>query len=182
MRVETNIDTVFKRFHSEVQEMPQHARRAIQISLFKAGTEVRTKAIGLAPAKSGDLRRSISMKPQSLSAIIDQVTVGTNKPYARIQDLGGTIRSKKKYLTIPIGNTKGRIQDHGDGFFIRTKAGKLLYVRKQGKGNIKPLFVLKRQVTIKGKPYLSKAFNDVTKSGKIARTLESEFEKQFKNS
>ena len=180
MQVDTNIDAVFKRFRNDVRSYPEDAARAIQVTLFKAGQDVRTKSIRLAPYKSGDLRRSISVKPQSLGGIKNFVVIGTNKPYARIQDLGGIIRPKSaRNLTIPIGGTRGRVRDHPDGFFIRSKAGKLLYVKKIGKNQIKPLFVLKKQVTIKGKPYLSRAFREVTSSGKIAQYLEREFGRTF---
>ena len=60
---------------------------------------------------------------------------------------GGTIRKKNKMLTIPLGDTKGRIANFRDGFFVKSKKGNVLYCQRQGK-RLKPLFVLKEQVEI----------------------------------
>jgi len=50
-------------------------------------------------------------------------------------------------LTIPLGDTKGRIANFRDGFFVKSKKGNVLYCQRQGK-RLKPLFVLKEQVEI----------------------------------
>jgi len=72
--------------------------------LFRAGQDVKTKASELAPYKSGDLRRSISTDPNSVSLVKDKISIGSNLVYARIQDQGGVIKPKrKKYLRFKIG-------------------------------------------------------------------------------
>lgn len=129
--------------------------RAVGISLKRMGQEARSMAIGMAPRKTGDLVRSILMTP---AFPLKYVSIGSNKVYARIQDLGGVVTPKAgKYLTIPLPGVRGRIRTHAGGFFIRSKAGNLLYVKKQGSG-IKPLFVLKEKVNIKGTKYLTATF------------------------
>lgn len=82
-----------------ISQLPANLDRAKRMALFKAGWEMHEKAVGWAPHKTGDLRRSVTVAPPSISAIKDRVTVGTNKIYGRIHDRGGTIRPKnKKFL------------------------------------------------------------------------------------
>jgi hypothetical protein len=88
---------------------------------------------------------------------------GITSKYARIQDEGGIIRKKDKMLTIPLPGVKGTIANYPGGFFIKSKAGNVLYViprfrKARGSagsisdysrsGGLKPLFILKDQVTI----------------------------------
>jgi len=153
-----------------ISKYPKQLDNATSIALRRMGQEVRSDAVSWAPVKTGDLSRSILMSPQFPKT---RVTVGTNKPDARIQDLGGTIRPKRaQYLTIPLGGTRGSIRSHTGGFFIKSKRGNLLYVKKAGKG-IKPLFVLKKDVTLKGKPYLTRAFKKMT-MGRASKILSEE--------
>lgn len=179
MHIETNVSEVLSKWQAQIKQYPKKAESAIRTSLFKVGTDLKTKATIYSPKKTGNLAQSIVMKPMALNLITDQVAVGTNKVYGRIQDLGGTIKPKNgSYLTIPIGNTKGRIRDYPDGFFIKSKSGKLLYMQKQGKSGMKPLFVLKKQVEIKGKPYLTRGFNEV-KGQHFTRIVEGQLERAF---
>jgi hypothetical protein len=162
IKIETNL----KDLERVLKKYPKAIEGAVSIALKRMGQEARNIAMDNAPLKSGDLRRSILMSPQMPKT---RVTVGSNKVYARIQDLGGVIRPiKGQYLTIPLGGTKGSIRGHTGGFFRRSKKGNLIYFVKAGKG-IKPLFVLKKQVTLKAQPYLSKAFDVISKGrgGKI---------------
>lgn len=74
-------------------------RSAITRALPVAAQLVRGKAIGNAPYKTGTLRRSIITDVGATSA-----KVGSNLPYAKIQEFGGTIRpKKKKMLAFKIG-------------------------------------------------------------------------------
>lgn len=66
-------------------------RAAVSRALPVAAQLVRGKAIENAPYKTGTLRRSIITDVDS-----DRAKIGTNLPYARIQEFGGTIRPKKK--------------------------------------------------------------------------------------
>lgn len=104
--------------------------------------------------KTGNLARNIDMEHRAAGEVLSVVVgtgVGNTKSvvYARIQDEGGTIRKKDKRLTIPLGQTQGRISDYPDGFFVRSIAGNLLYCQRVGKtGKLKPLFVLKDEVRL----------------------------------
>lgn len=106
--------------------------------------------------KTGLLARNIGME-SSVGEVAYKIVIGTgvgrtqSVKYASIQDAGGTIKAKKKKLTIPLGSTKGLIRNFPGGFFFKSKAGNLLYAQRVGKGKrarIKPLFVLKDQVTL----------------------------------
>ncbi|TFG39836.1 MAG: hypothetical protein E4H44_01325 [Candidatus Aminicenantes bacterium] len=67
--------------------------------------------------------------------------------YARIQDEGGTIHAKKKFLTIPFPGVRGIAANFPDSFIVKSKKGNLIIAQKNGKG-IKPLFLLRNQVTL----------------------------------
>ena len=103
-------------------------------------------------------------KPGGRFPVINGV-VGSNLAYARIHELGGTIRPRRaKYLTIPLpatltaqsGASRGRARDFRDTFIKRSKAGNLIIFRENG-GSITPLFVLKKSVSIPARPYLRPA-------------------------
>lgn len=175
MGFSSNATKVNAQIRKDFAALPKKLEEARMIGFFRIGQEMRNKAAGLAPRKSGGLRRSIKTIPSSFFQIKDQVEVGTNLKYAQIQDKGGTITPKRgQYLTIPLGGTRGSPRNHPGGFFIKSKAGNLLYVIKTGKTGIKPLFVLKKSVTLRAKPYLRKAYGIMVR-GRGARILDEEF-------
>lgn len=177
MALRSNIDKVNKQMRKDFDALPMKLQKATQVALFRIGNEMRNKSIQLAPRKSGQLRRSIQMKPSSVFSLKDRISVGSNLKYARMQDFGGVITPKSgRFLTIPLGGTRGSPRNHPGGFFITSKAGNLLYVIKTGKTGIKPLFVLKNSVTIPGKAYLRKAFSVIIR-GRGNRILSEEFER-----
>ena len=175
MAFSSNAKQVNAQIKKDIRAIQGKLKEARQIAFFRIGNEMRNKAVGLAPRKSGQLRRSIQIFPNSVFAMKDRVQVGSNLKYARIQDFGGTITPKSgQYLTIPLGGIRGGPRNYPGGFFIRSKAGNLLYVVKTGKTGIKPLFVLKKSVTLRGKPYLRKAFGIIVR-GRGAKILDEEF-------
>lgn len=109
--------------------------------------------------KTGQLARSVGMKVTENSGAYE-VLLGTGQHvglpatrYAKIQDEGGTIRMKDKMLTIPAPGVKGRISNYPGGFFMKTRKGNLVYFAppsaKSGRiRTLKPLFWLRRQVTL----------------------------------
>ena len=76
--------------------------------------------------------------------------IGSNVVYARIHEFGGVITPKKRqFLTIPFSGVKGFAGDYSDTFIAKG-----IIFQKVGRG-IKPLFSLKRSVTIPARPYLA---------------------------
>ena len=105
---------------------------------------------------NGNLFRNIDMATLERGEDL-RIAVGTgvggakSVVYAEIQDRGGLIVKKDKRLTIPLGDTKGRIANYQGGFWITSRAGNVLYCQRIGKGpraKIKPLFVLRDQVRL----------------------------------
>ena len=118
---------------------------------------------------TGGLRDSITFK------VIDEktVSVGTNKPYAAIQNNGGVINAKKNWLWIPAAGTRQLQRRYGysptdvlkglkaDGYSVfrigrtmvfrskkkkRSESGKLQYVNTV-------IFYLKKSVEIPARPF-----------------------------
>lgn len=147
------------RFEKVLTEAPERVKAACGIIVLRLANEIRNEAGTLAPYKSGNLRRSLTAQPVGNDKT--KYAVGTNLVYAEIHDKGGVVKpSRGKYLAIPLGGIKGGPRKHPGGFFIRSKRGNLLYVKKSGDG-IQPLHVLKTNITIKktkGRGYLTPAF------------------------
>jgi hypothetical protein len=83
-------------------------------------------------------------------------TIGSDLPYARIQEFGGTITPKKaKFLAIPLPAAlnangtpiKSSPRDWPNTFCAKSKAGNLLIFQRRGT-QIVPLYVLKSSVYI----------------------------------
>ena len=122
--------------------------------------------------RTGRLRSSITHSvtesPQGLELRLH--AGGGRKPvaYAGMQEHGGTVRPRRgQYLTVPLpgaltaaGALRARFAVPGGlrmvpGLFvIRSGAGNLLVVEKRGAG-IRPLFVLKHSVSVRGKGFLA---------------------------
>ncbi|MDR3124182.1 MAG: phage virion morphogenesis protein [Treponema sp.] len=94
------------------------------------------------------------------------VSVGTNKPYARLQDNGGVIRAKKNWLWIPGQGTRQLQRRYGysptavlrglkaDGFSVFRKGRTMCYRQKGGKKNkTKVAYYLKKSVEIPARPF-----------------------------
>lgn len=121
--------------------------------------------------RTGNLRRSIVIEPITGSGIEQTGRVGSAMIYARVQELGGTIRAKNvKNLTIPLGPVKtpkgvarGSARDiisnpgsfGYDGTFFHNK---ILFGRRNGKAE--PLFKLKPSVTLPSRPFAQPAMEE----------------------
>tara|TARA_B100001964_G_scaffold178865_1_gene197304 strand:+ start:981 stop:1535 length:555 start_codon:yes stop_codon:yes gene_type:complete len=104
--------------------------------------------------QSGTLRSNINTDTRILGkVVIGRLFVDLKRvPYARIHELGGIIRPKKgKFLTIPFPGIKGFARDFKDTFIAKD-----IIFQKTGSG-IRPLFSLKKQVTIPRRSYLRPA-------------------------
>lgn len=99
-------------------------------------------------------------------------------PYAPIQEFGGTIRPKKRYLRIPLpvaltpgGDTKGKYQIYNQGGKWMTGAGKPTFIRgraimvEEG-GKAMPIHALAESVEIPARLGLGRTIAD---SGKMMR-------------
>jgi hypothetical protein len=115
---------------------------------------------------TGLLSKSIQIDRTGLDKTAPFARVGSGLPYARILEVGGTIRPVNvKLLPVPIGVAGRRAQrDAGASLkndkslvFIKSKKGNKLLVRFEGTGRRRkmiPLFVLKESVTIRARPYM----------------------------
>ncbi len=125
----------------------------------------------------GDLMASIAARATSSEA-----SVGTNKVYARIQHFGGTIKARKKWLFIPassetrklqrkygfaVGELIRRMKSDGYNIWFQTNKTKGVVMAEKklkrykrdnaGKKIHKAfvLFILKKEVTIPARPFLT---------------------------
>ena len=118
---------------------------------------------------TGSLRDSITFKK-----VDDRtVSIGTNKPYAAIQNNGGVIRAKKEWLWIPAAGTRKLQRRYGysptevlrglktDGYSVFRKGRTMCYREKKRKrneqGDLKNvdhvLYYLKKSVEIPARPF-----------------------------
>jgi hypothetical protein len=91
--------------------------------------------------------------------------------YADIQERGGTIHAKKKFLTIPFPGIKGRAANFPDSFIIKSKKGNLVIAEKRGKG-IRPLFLLKPSVTLPARHWFTNPIAE--RMPELTRTMSPE--------
>ncbi len=118
--------------------------------------------------RTGQLWRSIGMKSKTEGSV-NSVTIGSGvagkkaPPYAGIHETGKPIiRPKKaKALTIPLPGIKGVAANYPDAFIITSKKGNTLLVEKKGKDGLRPLFVLKKEVTIPARRWLSQSIAEM---------------------
>jgi phage gpG-like protein len=118
---------------------------------------------------TGSLRDSITFK------VIDDktVSVGTNKPYAAIQNNGGVINAKKNWLWIPAAGTRQLQRRYGysptdvlnglkaEGYSIFRKGRTMCYREKKKRRNESGIlknvdhviFYLKKSVDIPARPF-----------------------------
>ena len=97
MKVKISIDGISKkRIDNFIETQPRAFSKAVKTGLLRVGLDIRNAAGTKAPFKTGTLRRSLTQKTNS-AAIYDyaknggvqQVAVGSNLVYARIQEFGG---------------------------------------------------------------------------------------------
>jgi phage gpG-like protein len=105
--------------------------------------------------------------------------IGTNVIYAHILHEGGVIRPvKAKSLAIPFPGVVGSPRDYNNTF---VRNGVIFQGGQSAKGNrgwIKPLFSLRKQVTIKPHPFLSMAL--IQSLAKISVIINEESDKLIK--
>lgn len=156
----------------------KNVRRSIAASAIILQTETKNQlnkgasppssAPGSPPHKlTGALGQSIQTDLRGIREKNPRVRVGPSLfrvPYARIQELGGTIIPKKgRALAVPIGAAGRKAARDAGGslrslnlIFIPRKGQAPLLAKKVGK-RIKPLFILLKSVTLPARPYLKPA-------------------------
>lgn len=143
-----------------LKKAPQAARKQLQRFGAHSVVELKRAAAGMKRSgsgrKTGQLARAVGMTmPGQTLTIGTNVQKQTDVKYAKIQDEGGTIKAKKKFLTIPLKGVKMRARDYPDAFFLRAK-GNLFLVQPKwkkarggesyGRGGLDFLFLLKPEV------------------------------------
>lgn len=110
---------------------------------------------------TGGLRDSISFK------VIDErtVSVGTNKPYAALQNNGGVIQAKKEWLWIPAVGTRQLQRKYGysptdvikglksSGLSVFRMGRTMCYKRKGKDKTVRVIYYLKKSVEIPARPF-----------------------------
>jgi phage gpG-like protein len=110
---------------------------------------------------TGGLRDSITFN------YVDEktVSVGTNKPYARIQNNGGVIRAKKNWLWIPAAGTRALQRRYGysptdvlrglkaAGLSVFRIGRTMCYAQKGKKAKPKVAYYLKKSVEVPARPF-----------------------------
>ena len=138
--------------------------RAILIASAKVEEKLKTNLSGkILKVVTGHLRQSIDTKIEKdrdgIRAIIGSGTrVGGRVAYADILETGGIIEAKRaRFLTIPIGENKTKTEKiaYRARDFENTFIRKGIIFQNLGKGNIRPLFLLKSAVTIPDFKYVS---------------------------
>lgn len=148
---------------------------------FSRTARYQSSAPGSPPGvQTGRLRNSVAVK----SSGVLRRQVGTNVPYGRIHEFGGTITAKNGSLLVPIG-PKGRqaLRDSGGNvrslnlFIIKRKgrppilAQGFSRLKGPGKGSVTPLFVLLKSVTLPPRPWVMPAF--ARSKPRLAKTFET---------
>jgi len=119
-------------------------------------------------ARTGQLARDIILSTEEANAVQevgDTIIgiIGSNLPYARIHEFGGTIQPKKaKWLTIP---TQFNLTERGimripprqvkGAFFVKVENNLIMFGESPVESGIVPMFVLKKRVDIPKRPYLT---------------------------
>jgi len=149
----------------------------LRLELLRAALFGEGEAKGLAgtvlKVRSGMLRRSIIGKVDGDSRIILSAGDGQRVRYAAIHEYGGTIRPKRgKYLAIPVGPalTSSGVARYASPrdvpglTFAQSRKGQPMLVQAQKAGRGKTgraagtvMFLLRRQVTIRARPFMGPA-------------------------
>jgi len=165
IKYESNVEEYLE---SVTDEIDKELVKSLMLAAIHAEGELKeTIAAVFSSGGTGQLSRNpkavmlqTSGKIKSSAALLDLV-------YAGIQDEGGVIQAKStKNLAIPISQEAKvpgkwpRTWAPGRLTFIKSKAGNKLLAEITGKGKsqrIKPHYLLKPQVTIRGKGYVERA-------------------------
>jgi len=193
MMIELAMGRDFKRTVTELGGMGTAMTQACSVGLSKgvkiaAGHVVKNYLSGQAiKRRTGQLSRSVDgWMARSLEGVVGVIRDAATAKYAwLLGDERKTIRPvRAKFLTIPIGEnltSSGAARFSSprqmpEGFFVRSKKG-LFFGYKRGKrGKFRPMFSLRKSVTITGSNALYDGVLDSV--DKISDSIEAEISKQ----
>lgn len=124
---------------------------------YPTGTSPAGQFPGSLSKRSGKLLSSLNESRIEVQGSDDIEVSYTLTGIASVHERGATIRPKRaKYLTVPLppalnsnGTPKKKsARDWQNTFVLKSRKGNLLIVQKAGGGQITPLYVLRKQVTI----------------------------------
>jgi len=165
------------------KQIESHLRRTLKPVVHRAGTLVQAdmkkmvnrsgspSPAGKPPGKdTGTLGRSIQVDAGKADQL--RVRIGTNVPYGRIQEFGGTIRPKNvKRLPVPLNREAKFMQRRGSlrsqSLTLIPRRGKDPLLVVKTKNGMRPMFVLKKSVTLPARPFVAP-----TRSRVLGRVLD----------
>lgn len=105
--------------------------------------------------RTGRLAASIRSQVREGSGRLVEIAISSSVPYASAQERGGTIRPRRgQYLAIPLDGSTLAPRARPGLFVVRSRLGNLLLVRRNEAGGITPVFVLKREIVLRGRFFL----------------------------
>lgn len=154
MRKTATLRSIPRAFRRQGQDWASKTVRYIKQS-YKGGAVFRR------PPAEFDARLDMRVKMQDEELLI---VIGTGTEigleevkYARIQEEGGTVRPiGHPFLTIPLPGVKGSASQYPHAFLAVTARGQWLLAEPKGKTGIRPLFLLRRQVTLPARRWFSR--------------------------
>lgn len=171
--MEGRIDT--KQMQRALKKAPERLRARLIPQFARAGRELdrtmQTERLRGRPGlrrRTGGLSQSfhhIVIGKQSLNTL--RMRYFTNKKYAAIHEHGGAVRPKRaKYLTIPLkanltpaGVMRRPIRQFPHVAFVMSRRKALIALAGDSKGEMRPMFVLKKRVKIPKRLGLVKRWN-----------------------
>jgi|GEM_PF-1293155 len=140
---------------------------------------------------TGDLEKSVVASDVEVTAHSVSASVGSNLAYARIQELGGTIKPKRsRYLAIPLsamltgrgvarGPARRVIANAGAFGYESTFFAKHILFGRTSDGAVRPLFALRGEVTLTGRHYFERTYDEKAPAlqAALARVAERVLEK-----
>lgn len=151
-------------------------RKDVATAALRAEARAKRNATVILHVRSGRLRASIRslVEPSTEGGLDLKLSAGGGREggssevvYARIHELGGTIRPvRRKWLAIPLppartaaGVSRYKTPRDVPGLhFVTSKRGNLLLVKPDGQ----PWFVLRKDVDIPARPYLRPALEEAS--------------------
>lgn len=172
-----------------IQDLPPNlfigAKKAISAATLRTQTAIRNNfnsgASSLSSNKlssrTGNLSRSIRVETRGDNLNNLGGSTYTDSVYAKIQELGGKVVAKDKYLGVPGGpylniplppnltaagvmRKSAREVFNDGGFIFKSKAGKWIVASNDANSNVIPMFILVKSVTLRPRLGMLKAAED----------------------